>query len=315
MLEEELGLLLVDVANPNTIIVGGASGGIWKSTDNGETWTLKSSPATILSVTSIAQDRRPGKTNIWYYTTGEWNSNLAGSYSTKFSGDGIYKSTDNGETWNVLPSTLSTNFTGWDSNFDYGIKVEVSPTTGSVFIAVQAIGIFRSNDEGANFSLVLGGVNEHWSSDISVAANGSMVAVISQPSQVATPQNTPGVYKSSDDGVNWTNITPTTFPQQHQRSVVEIAPSNTNVGYVLTYTGNLINDKDEDIRFHKINIANGSSEDRSANMGEFPFFGGTERISQGSYNLTLAVKPDNENYVIDWSYQFIQINKWICNKT
>ena len=291
--------LAVDVSNSNNIIVGGASGGIWKSTDNGETWTLKSSPTTILSVTSIAQDRRPGKTNIWYYTTGEFNSNLAGSYSTRFSGDGIYKSTDNGETWNVLPSTLSANITGWDSNYDYSIKIEVSPITGSVFVASQAIGIYRSNDEGATFSLVLGGINEHWSSDISVAADGSMIAVISQPSQPSTTQNVPGVYKSSDDGVNWTNITPSTFPQNHQRSVIEIAPSNTNVGYILTFTGDAIDQNTEDVRFHKINISNGSSEDRSSNMPSFEFYDGQEGINtQGGYNMTLAIKPDDENYVI-----------------
>ncbi len=99
--------LAVDVTNPNVIIAGGISGGIWKSTNNGATWVLKSSTSQILSITSIAQDPRSGSTQNWYYTTGEFDGNSARDRggSATFTGDGIYKSTDNGESWNVLQST------------------------------------------------------------------------------------------------------------------------------------------------------------------------------------------------------------------
>ncbi|MCB0743757.1 MAG: PKD domain-containing protein, partial [Ignavibacteriae bacterium] len=111
--------------------------------------------------------------------------------------------------------------------------------------------------------------------------------------------NTPGVYKSTNDGSNWTSITPNSFPSQHSRSVVTIAPSNTSTCFVLTYTGNMVNDTYEDIRLHKINISNGASEDRTANLPVFTFFDGDQRLdSQRGYNLTLAIKPDNENFVM-----------------
>ena len=60
-----------------------------------------------------------------------------------FTGDGIYKSTDNGETWKVLQSTVSSNIASWDSPFDFVSKIEVSPTTGSIFIASRGLWNFK----------------------------------------------------------------------------------------------------------------------------------------------------------------------------
>ncbi len=162
--------LAVDITDPNTIIAGGVSGGIWKSTDNGTSWALKSSPTTILSVTSIAQDPRSGFTNIWYYSTGEYRGSTGSdiSYSAFFTGNGIYKSTDNGESWNVLPNTLSSNVAQWDSPFDYVSRIIVNPVNGNVFLASNGFGIYRSTNEGSSFSLVLGGNSQHIWSDVAV---------------------------------------------------------------------------------------------------------------------------------------------------
>ncbi|MCB9211705.1 MAG: hypothetical protein H6609_20270 [Ignavibacteriales bacterium] len=86
--------LAIDINNKNTIIAGSAGGGIWKSTDNGATWQIKSTTSQILSVTSIAQDKRPGNTSTWYYASGEFDgSNQDLGWTTgRFSGGGIYKS-------------------------------------------------------------------------------------------------------------------------------------------------------------------------------------------------------------------------------
>ncbi|MCB0730210.1 MAG: PKD domain-containing protein [Ignavibacteriae bacterium] len=293
--------LAVDITNPNTILAGGASGGVWKSTDKGASWQMKSTTLQVLSVTSLAQDPRSGKTNTWYYGTGEFKGSAGDQgYTHTFSGDGIYKSVDNGETWKVLNSTFSANVTQWDSPFDFVSKIEISPVTGSIIIATNGIGIFRSSDEGNTFTLGIGGSGHHFTSDLSIAKNGTIVAVLSSPFQGQNPDNSPGVYKSTDDGVSWINITPTTFPQMHERSEVEIAPSNPNIAYIVTYVGVDQNTQKEDIRLHKINISNGTSEDRTNNLPVFNSpFGGEEQINtQGGYNLTLAIKPDNENFVL-----------------
>ncbi len=296
--------LAVDVTNPNVILAGGVSGGIWKSTDKGSTWLLKSDISTILSVTTIAQDPRPGHTHIWYYGSGEFVGNSARDRggSAMFSGDGIYKSTDNGESWQVLLSTVTLDPTRWTSDFDYVLNIKVNPTNGSVFVATNASGIFRSTDGGDSFTNVLGGVNHHIFSDIAVGSDGTLLAVLSSPFQGVTPTNQPGVYKSTDNGNTWTNITPAGYPSVSMRGVLCIAPSNPGIGYLMLFTGETANDR-EDVRFYKINIATGISDDRSKNLPDFTALGGIAETqgliyTQFNYNMLIAVKPDDENFVL-----------------
>jgi photosystem II stability/assembly factor-like uncharacterized protein len=292
--------LAVDGSNPNIIIAGGAGGGIWKSTDNGATWNLKSSLSTILSVTSIAQDPRPGNTNNWYYTGGEFDgSGQDYGGRARFSSDGIYKSTDNGETWNILTSTHSPNVGQWDSFSDWVSKIIVSPTNGYIYVAANGFGIFRSTDGGNTFEKVLGDAGHHIYSDVDVASNGNLLAVLSGPFQGVTAAKAPGLYKSADNGTNWTNIPLTNYPATSLRGVLKIAPSNPNVGYLMAFTGTVTSQK-ENILFYKINFSAGTSEERSNNLPDFSsqqVWDGYINV-QGSYNMTLAVKPDNENFVM-----------------
>jgi len=289
--------LAVDITNPNIIISGGASGGIWKSTDKGVTWNIKSTTSQILSVTSVAQDVRNGNTNVWYYASGEFRGSAQDQgFTHRFSGGGIYKSTDNGESWNLLDDAKDTNPTVFNTPFDFVSKIIVSPITGSVFIASHPFGILKSGNGGDSFDISIGDTNEHIYSDIDVTSDGTLIAVLSSPFEGTTPKNNPGVYKSTNDGQSWTNITPASFPQQHMRSVIKAA--NNNTAYVLTFTGSMIDEKYDDVRFHKINIVTGTSEDRSANMPNFLQDFEDFINTQQSYNMVLAVKPDDENFVL-----------------
>ena len=295
--------LAIDITDPNTILAGGVSGGMWKSTDKGATWQMKSTTSQVLSVTSIAQDTRSGHTNTWYYASGEARGSAHhrgnSSFWSNFSGGGIYKSTDNCETWKLLSNTADPDLTEWKSLYDFVSKIIVHPTTGSVFAASNAFGILKSDDGGNSFNLVLGREDDHMFSDIIVAGNGTLVASLSSGWN-ESPLKQPGIYKSTNDGQNWTNITPNTFPSLHYRSVIGVAPSNNDIVYVITTNHEQIGEKYEDIRFHKINISTGASEDRSANMPIFPDPWGGEKWfdTQGSYNMTLAVKPDDENFIV-----------------
>ncbi len=293
--------LAIDITDPNTIIAGGVSGGIWKSTNKGATWQMKSTTNQILSVTTVAQDPRSGYTNNWYYGTGEffWGNSAQdrGEYAM-FHGDGIYKSTDNGETWNILPITSGSDPTGWDKSFDFVTKIMVHPISGNVYIATHGQGIFKSSDGGASFDLLVGGHREHIFSDIDISSNGTIVIVLSVPFNNYTAQNSPGVYLSNNEGDSWSNITPSTFPSTNYRSLIEIAPSNENMAYLLTYTWELIDNKYDDMRFFKLNLSNGSSEERTQNLPNFGNDWHDYIETQDNYNLVMAVKPDDENFVL-----------------
>jgi hypothetical protein len=293
--------LAVDVTNPNTILAGGVSGGMWKSTDKGAIWEMKSTTSQVLSVTSVAQDPRAGHTNTWYYASGEWDGSGPDlGYNAYFYGGGIYKSIDNGETWNLLSNASGGSISGYDGPFDYVSKIIVHPNTGSVFVSSNVWGILKSSDGGDSWSLAIGGNSDHIYSDIVVTSNGTLIAALSS-GWTESPVNQPGIYKSTDDGASWTSITPNTFPDVHERSVIAIAPSNPNVVYVLSNTG-AFSDADrtiEIITLFKINVSNGSFEDRSQNLPEIEAQSGKGRINtQWNYNLVMAVKPDNEDFVM-----------------
>ena len=139
--------LAIDIADSNTIIAGGVSGGIWRSSDYGTSWTKMTKSNQLHSVSSIAQDPRSGKTNIWYATTGELTGNSAGARGAPFRGDGIYKSVDNGFNWELLPSTSTNTPESFDNHLNYGWRIKVHPTTGHIFLASFG-SIYRSKDEG-----------------------------------------------------------------------------------------------------------------------------------------------------------------------
>ena len=132
--------LAVDSRNEDIILAGGVSGGMWRSTDQGSTWTKVLAVSEIQSVTCIAQD--PTTPDTWYYGTGERSGNSASGSGAFFLGDGIYKSTDNGVTWNVLASTVDGDpETITSDGFELVNEIVVDPTNGDVYAATY-YGIF-----------------------------------------------------------------------------------------------------------------------------------------------------------------------------
>ncbi|MFD2531144.1 T9SS type A sorting domain-containing protein [Gracilimonas halophila] len=284
--------LAVDIENPDIVLAGGVSGGVWRSTDGGDNWTLVTDPSEISSVTYLAQDPRSGFTDNWYFVTGEFTGNSANTQGggAFYYGNGVWKSTDNGVTWTQISSTDQSDNYSFNSSFDYISKVMVSPSTGSIFIASNGVGILRSTD-GQNFNVVLGGLGEHSWSDFDIAPNGDIVAVISQETSGTTPTNTPGVYVSTNDGTSWSDVSPAFFPGTYQRSVISLAPSSPNEVYVLTSVNGtpVLSYIDLD------NAAN--NEDRTANLPDYGEPSGEFNL-QGGYNMLVKVHPTSPETVI-----------------
>ncbi len=295
--------LAVDISDPsgNTVIAGAASGGIWKSIDGGASWEYKSDPNHNLSVTSITQD--PNNTNVWYYSAGEIRGNTASGRqsSARYYGFGVWKSTDNGETWiNVTVNENGVGDADWNSPFDYISKIMVNPANSDVYIATNGFGLYKSTN-GVNFQNVFDGIGDYRFTDFDIDSQGNIVLVASQ--SIAGPASgNPGIYYSTDDADSWTNITPATFPTKYARSVIKIAPSSENLVYIFTYLDQTKpsnvepSEMIEELSLFKINLTSGASLDLSDNIPEFNTYTGTA-TTQSNFNMVLEISPVDTNLV------------------
>ncbi|HZV13530.1 MAG TPA: hypothetical protein VFA55_09970, partial [Candidatus Kapabacteria bacterium] len=278
----------IDVSHQNIIIAGGISGGAWRSTDNGGTW-VRTTPLNVMpSMSCLAQDTRAGKTNTWYYGTGEAIGNSEGYPLQDYTGDGIFKSTDDGVTWNLLPSTANNSVVlSQPFNYVYNIAVDPSNVSQDIVYAATIYGIERSTNGGATWAMTLPGQGlPTYFSDVSVTSTGVVYAAINS--------NGAGDIYRSTDGVNWTDITPSGWQSNVGNISIGVAPSDQKVVYFLL---NVNGSGGTTYSFWKYtyNSGNGTGtggtwEDRSANVpSDFESYGG--------YCEYVKVKPDQENVV------------------
>lgn len=226
----------VDVNDDQTLIAGGISGGIWKSTNGGASWTKKTESSVFGSVTCLVQDKRTGKTNTWYYGTGEGYGNSASANGAYFFGNGMFKSEDNGETWQSISSTTSSSSTAFLESWQVMWNVEIDHTVDSLDIVYGAThgGISRSTDGGDTWIEILGTTSSPYTTNIKVGDNGRTYAFLNSDASAAER----GVWVSDDHGDTWTNITPSNFPTTYERGVLDINLSNNNEVYFFMNTPN-----------------------------------------------------------------------------
>ncbi|MBU0474294.1 MAG: T9SS type A sorting domain-containing protein [Bacteroidetes bacterium] len=282
-----LGIDVRSTSANSVIIAAGVSGGIWRSTNNGNTWIQTSLPSQINSATCIAQDLRSGHQDTWYVGTGESYGNSARGGSASYLGNGIFKSTDNGLSWSLLASTSSNTPHSFDNAFDLVHNIAVNPTTGTIYAAAINT-IMSSKDGGNSWESELSSPTSSTFSDVVATSAGVVYASINSSAQDA------GIWKTSNDGINWINITPTGFPSVYNRVVIAVAPSNQNKIYLLA---NTVGSGKDGHSFWASNDGGSTWSNYSNNLPDTkdPVAGYS---SQGNYNMVIAVKPDDPNFVV-----------------
>jgi photosystem II stability/assembly factor-like uncharacterized protein len=134
-----------------TVFIGAATGGVWKSTDGATSFKPVFDRAPVQSIGAIALDPTNDRT-VWVGTGESWTRN-----STSV-GNGIYKSTDGGETWTNMGLPESERIT----------KIVVNPKNGNVVYACvpgklwsdsAERGLYKTSDGGNSWSLILKGSN------------------------------------------------------------------------------------------------------------------------------------------------------------
>lgn len=300
-----------DINNANIIIAGGITGGMWKSVNGGTNWTKTTSNSQLHSATCLVQDRRAGNTTKWYAGTGEREGNSAGQFgsATQFTGNGVFKSTDNGSSWTLLSSTSGIPPNNFTSNWQYvwSMATDISNASQDEVYAATVGSIYRSSNGGTSWTQVLGSSDTRSTfTDVTVSTTGVVYASGSYID--GGPMN--GIRRSTD-GINWVDITPAAnFPATYGRIVTALAPSNENVLYVLIQ--GVPNSEPNSVNGHQLwkytyisgdgTGAGGTWVNRGGNLpqaGQNNYGNFNEPFdSQGGYDLAIMVKPNDENFII-----------------
>ena len=217
--------------DPSTIYVATASGGLWKSVNRGITWTdlWEHMPVSTFGDLAIA----PSNPDILYAGTGEQQNRQSTSW-----GNGVYRSDDAGATWRHL---------GLDDTHHTG-RVQVHPTDpdivyvaalGNLWRSTPDRGVYRSRDGGDTWDKVLY-VDEHTGA-IDLAIDPSdpdvLYAAMYQRQRRTWGFNGggpgSGVYKTTDGGDSWRELTNGLPDGDKGRIGIAVAPTNPRILNIL----------------------------------------------------------------------------------
>jgi photosystem II stability/assembly factor-like uncharacterized protein len=239
------------------LVVGAASGGLWIW--NGVSFLPKSDKLSSVLIGAVAIN--PSHPNTIFLGTGEYQE-------TKRNGTGVYRSTDGGEHWSPMPLnptpervskififTLPENFVlvatnrGIYRSTDNGdtwnrvLAADVSDISNSpgdfMLAGVNGVGVYKSINWGLNWFPI---TNDLPTSDI------GRVSVACAPNNIykayvqigkASTKGGLGIYKTTNDGSNWTNVTPLSselsgnkgdyLAQQGYNNVIIVHPTNSDI--------------------------------------------------------------------------------------
>jgi len=314
-----------DMRTNQVVLAGGVSGGIFRSTDGGASWTFVHPPNDVRNVTCLAQDPRPGFQDIWYAGTGELIGDSPSYPNAFIPGYGILKSTDNGLTWTKISSTIAGSRENYDNVWDYVFNVQVD-INGAVYAAILNR-IVRSNDGGTSWSNVIGNTSTPSnpynaltevvvpknSTKVFVGFSGrlsnrSLVGVWSSPNGNAGSftRIAGGVEGQTDSVPGWRGynnaVSGGVFTAGYGRVVLAVAPSNADILYVMYDNARSSANGVAEADLFRADLG-GPSPVWSGNLGNFMrgFRNGTQidyLETQVEYNMLLAVHPTNPDLVL-----------------
>ncbi len=261
--------IAVHPTDPNTVYAGFASGGIWKTTDGGTTWTALDDTLPTLAVGCIKID--PTNPNrIWMGTGEGWGNTDA------VHGVGLLESTNAGATWNT------TGYSYPLSNALDVYAVDYNPTTGTLILGADN-GLWRSTDAGVTFTQLY--ASSSWT-DVQMMEGSSSVWFASSHGGSSA-----GFFRSTDDGATWTNITNGT-PTGIGNNRFALTPANPNliIWSISTLGGDMMG---------IWKSTDGGNSFAQVNAGSPNQFGG-----QGWYDISISVDPTNPNLVLSGGVDF-----------
>jgi photosystem II stability/assembly factor-like uncharacterized protein len=254
-----------DRSNPVRLFAGSTAGGLWKSNNNGQSWSPVNDFSTGMNITCLEQN--PLNADVLYYGTGEYKNR-----KIRDSGSGVYRSTNHGITFTQLASTANPDF--W---FVYDISH--SPLYDStLYVATALNGVYRSTDAGQSFQTVFN--NGKTVSDVKCLPNGEVLLAVSYD----------GIYLSAS-GDSGTFIKAIGTPVSgFSRIETAYCDSFPNIMYAVF--SDSLQSMSSGLQGMYKSTDGGQSWNvitNPDNVGFFPY---------ADYMLSIAVKPNNPDFVV-----------------
>ncbi len=220
------------IGDPMTYYMGTTGGGLWKTEDAGQRWNnISDGFFEMGSVGAVAVSTY--NTNIIYVGMGEHAPRgVMSSY-----GDGVYKSTDAGATWKHMGLKATQHIS----------RVIIHPTNPDiVYVAAQGQlygpnkerGVYKSTDGGKTWKNTLFVNGLTGAVELSMDANYPEIMYAAmwehqrKPNMVVSGGEGSGLYKSTDAGETWTELTEG-LPKEKGKMAISVSPANSNKVYAL----------------------------------------------------------------------------------
>ncbi len=295
-----INTVAVSPHDENIILVGFSMGGVWRTLDGGANWEPIFDDQPFSSIGDVVFD--PSDENTLYVGTGDLN--IGGYYTI---GDGLYKSTDLGQTWENIGLKESKIIS----------KIYVSPsnansilvsTMGAPYMRSPERGLYATKDGGTTWEPVFQIDDETGvidfvidPTDENIIYAAGWTRIRNNRESIVNGENA-GLYKSADGGQSWTKLTGGLPEGVVGRVGVCMSPTNTNILYSL-----FVSSQNQNIQgVFRTDDGGDTWEEWVSNDGDFPFaLGGF-----GWYFGALEVDPFNNDKVF-----VLGVDLWSMERT
>lgn len=191
-------------SNPSIVFMGLASGGVWKTTNGGTTWTPVFDNEEVPSIGDITV--APSDPDIVWVGTGEPNNRQSSSW-----GNGVYKSTDGGRTWSHK-GLRDTHHIGRIVIHPRNPDIVYVAALGRLWGPNKDRGLFKTTDGGATWTRVLAISDDTGIVDVAMdhASPDTLYAAAYQRRRTvfgfagSGPEG--GIHKTTDGGATWKKL-------------------------------------------------------------------------------------------------------------
>jgi photosystem II stability/assembly factor-like uncharacterized protein len=208
------------------IFAGATTGGLYKSTNGGNNWTRVESLDVFGKTMAISCIDQTGDGTIYVGTGSQFEQNFGGDGGSAALGVGLYRSTDLGDTWELVPGTEPTLFSN-QQDWAYINEMAADPNVPSRIWLVGAMGCGYYDPNSGGMNLDVDGLPVTAGHDIDWAVDGSYCLI-----GVANGR----VYKSSNGGNSFEQVGSGTL-QNKQRVRISISADDVSKAYVLYAQG------------------------------------------------------------------------------